>query len=86
MTLTEIIGYVAATLTTSAFLPQALKVIKTKNTEGISLWMYIIFSAGVFFWLIYGITQQVYPIIYANAITLVFALIILFFKIKELKK
>ena len=86
MLIKDIIGYIAAVLTTSAFIPQAIKVIQTKNTEGISLWMYIIFTFGVAFWLIYGLIQNILPIIAANAITLVFASIILFYKIKELKK
>lgn len=86
MFLTESVGYIAAVLTTSAFIPQAIKVIKTKNTEGISLWMYIIFTLGVAFWLLYGLIHNILPIIVANAITLVFASIILLYKIKELKK
>jgi MtN3 and saliva related transmembrane protein len=85
MTTSEIMGYIAATLTTSAFIPQAIKVIQTKETEGISLWMYIIFTTGVLFWLIYGLIQNIYPIIIANAITLIFASIILLFKLKETK-
>ena len=86
MDFNELIGYIAATLTTSAFLPQAIKVVKTKQTEGISLWMYIIFTMGVAFWLLYGIYQHILPIIIANAITLLFASIILIFKLKETKQ
>ncbi len=83
MTITDILGYLAATLTTLSFLPQAVKVIKTKQTEGISLWMYIIFTTGVFFWFIYGLLSLIYPIIIANFVTLIFASIILFYKLKE---
>ena len=83
MTITDILGYLAATLTTLSFLPQAVKVIKTKKTEGISLWMYIIFTTGVFFWFIYGLLSLIYPIIIANFVTLIFASIILFYKLKE---
>ena len=79
----EIIGYIAATLTTVSFLPQAIKVIKTRDTESISLWMYIIFTIGVAFWFIYGLIVTEYPIIIANAITLIFASIILIFKVKK---
>ena len=86
MPLTEITGYVAAFLTTSAFLPQAIKVVKTRNTEGISLWMYIIFTLGVACWLIYGLIIQVLPIIIANAITLIQSIIILYLKIIETQK
>ena len=86
MSISEVIAYVAASLTTFSFLPQAIKVIQTKQTEGISLWMYIIFATGVAFWFVYGLMEGVYPIIIANAVTLVFALIILIFKLKETKK
>ena len=86
MPLTELTGYVAAFFTTSAFLPQAIKVVKTRNTEGISLWMYIIFTLGVACWLIYGLIIHVFPIIIANAITLIQSIIILYFKIIETKK
>ncbi len=51
----EIAGYLAATLTTISFVPQALQVIKTKDTHSISLSMYIIFVSGVFLWLVYGL-------------------------------
>jgi len=77
-----ILGLAASLLTTSAFLPQAIKTIKTKNTKDISLAMYAIFSCGVLLWLIYGIFIKDIPVIAANAITLVFALIILSYKLK----
>ncbi len=78
----EIIGYLAAFLTTISFLPQALKVIKTKDTSGISLIMYTLFVVGVFLWLVYGFTIQDMAITSANAITFVLATIVLVFKIK----
>ncbi|MBK8809012.1 MAG: SemiSWEET transporter [Bacteroidales bacterium] len=81
----EIIGILAATLTTTSFIPQAYKIIKTKNTDGISLSMYIFFSLGVLLWLIYGIFLNNLPIIIANSITLCLALIILYFKIFKSK-
>lgn len=79
----EIIGYTAATLTTVSFLPQAIKVVRCGDTQSISLAMYIIFTAGVIFWLLYGIATCNMPIIFANAITCIFALIILMYKLKE---
>ncbi|NOT84874.1 MAG: SemiSWEET transporter [Methylococcaceae bacterium] len=83
----EIIGYVAATLTTCSFLPQAILTIKTKNTDALSLSMYSTFTLGVLFWLIYGLTIQNYAIIFANAITLLLSTCILSFKIyNTLKK
>ncbi|QWF71672.1 SemiSWEET family sugar transporter [Methylomonas paludis] len=77
----EIIGYLAATLTTGSFLPQAVKTIKTRETHALSLGMYSMFAAGVFFWLIYGIYLSNKAIIIANAITFVLAALILGFKL-----
>ncbi|PFH90740.1 hypothetical protein COJ46_09480 [Bacillus sp. AFS077874] len=77
------IGFIAAILTTASFLPQAIKTIKTKDTSGISLIMYILFSAGVFLWLVYGICIHDFAVISANSVTFVFASIILFYKLKS---
>ena len=77
----EMIGYIAATLTTASFIPQAILTIKTKDTESLSLSMYSLFTLGVFFWLIYGVYISDEAIIVANAITLVLAASILTFKI-----
>lgn len=74
-------GTIAAILTTASFLPQAIKTIKTKDTEGISTVMYSMFVVGVFLWIIYGIQLKDMPIIVANVITFVLASIILGFKI-----
>lgn len=82
MELKTILGLVAATLTTISFLPQAIKVIKTKNTKDLSLVMYIALTSGVLLWLIYGFLLNDIPIMIANAITLVFATTILFMKVK----
>ena len=77
----EIISYVAATCTTASFLPQAILTIKTKDTDGLSLGMYSLFSMGVVCWLIYGILIEDEAIYIANSITLVLAGIILSYKI-----
>ena len=76
------IGTIAAVLTTFSFLPQAIQVIKTKNTEGISLGMYTMFVLGVFLWAIYGYTNNDMPVLLANLVTFIFASIILYYKIK----
>ena len=76
------IGFIAAILTTAAFIPQAIKIIVSKNTKSISLGMYIIFNLGILFWLIYGIFKLDLPIIFANSITLAFTATILIFKLK----
>jgi MtN3 and saliva related transmembrane protein len=82
MTITaDIIGYIAATLTTVSFLPQAILTLKTKDTAALSFSMYSLFTLGVLCWLIYGIYLSNKVIIYANAITLVLALSILSCKI-----
>ncbi|MBE0649737.1 MAG: SemiSWEET transporter [Bacteroidales bacterium] len=79
--ISHLIGYLAAILTTASFVPQAIKTIRTRNTQGISLIMYIMFSTGVLFWFIYGIVIKDIPVIVANAVTLCFAAIILVYKI-----
>lgn len=82
MNFVGIIGMAAGLLTTISFLPQAIKIIKTKDTSGISLIMYIVFTAGVFLWVLYGIYLRQMPIIIANVITLILAGTILLLKIK----
>ncbi|MDM7861842.1 SemiSWEET transporter [Alteromonas sp. ASW11-36] len=77
----QIIGYIAAFCTSLSFLPQAVKVIKTRNTDSLSLSMYSVFSFGVLLWLIYGALLGDMPMIVANTITLLFALIILAMKV-----
>ena len=77
----EIIGYIAATLTTASFRPQAILTIKTRDTESRSLGMYSMFTVGVLCWLIYGLYIADEAIIFANAITFVLAASILSFKI-----
>lgn len=79
---TELIGMIAAFFTTIAFLPQAIKVIKTKNTQDLSLSMYSILCTGLLLWLIYGIQIDSLPIIIANGITLILSSTILIVKIK----
>lgn len=81
-----IIGHVAAVLTTVSFLPQAIQTIKTKETEGISIYMYSLFTVGVAMWLAYGIYYQILPIILANSFTIIFAIIILTYKIRSMAK
>lgn len=82
MNTSTIIGYLAAAGTTISFLPQAIKTIKTKNTSGISLPMYALFTLGTLFWLIYGISIGSYQVTIANAVTFVFASIILGYKVR----
>ena len=76
------IGFFAAFCTTFAFLPQAIKVYKTKSTKDISLYMFLIFTIGVLSWLIYGLIIGDLPVILANAVTLVLSFFILIYKLK----
>ena len=82
MTTTELIGFIAATLTTVAFLPQVIKTWKDKSTKDISLVTYSLFVAGVITWLTYGILLHSWPLIAANSVTAVFAATVLALKIK----
>ncbi len=80
--MTEFIGLVAAMLTTVSFLPQTLLVLRTGRTDGISLWMYALFTTCVAGWLIYGLMVGSLPVILANAITLALAATILMLKVR----
>ncbi len=77
----EIIGYAAALLTTISFFPQAIKTIKTRDTQALSLGMYSAFTLGVLLWLVYGLYLGDNAIIYANSVTFILAASILAFKI-----
>ncbi len=81
MTNTEILGYSAAFLTTISFLPQAILILKTRNTHSLSLSMYSLFTTGILLWLIYGIQKQDYALIFANSITFLLSTTILGFKL-----
>ena len=80
--MTEIIGYIAALLTTFCYLPQAWHVLKHRNTAGISLFAYSILFCGVSLWLVYGIMIHSIPVILANALSLPFQAIIILMKIR----
>lgn len=79
----EWLGYVAATLTTVAFVPQAFKTLRTRDTSGISLGMYSVFTLGIAFWFCYGIYLGSWPMILSNVITFVLAAVILGLKVKH---
>jgi MtN3 and saliva related transmembrane protein len=77
----DFLGYVAGILTTFAYLPQVLKILRHRGTKDISLGMYIMLCTGIACWLLYGIGLGSWPIILANALTLALAGIILAAKI-----
>ena len=76
------IGLMAAVLTTTSYLPQAIKTIKSRHTKDLSLLMYAILTTGVFLWFVYGILLVNVPLMLANGITLLFTATILVMKIK----
>ena len=78
----DIFGFIAALLTTSAFIPQVIKTLREKDTKSLSLPMYLILTSGLLLWLTYGIMIKDWALIIANSITGILALIILVAKIK----
>ena len=72
-----LLGYAAASLTTLSFIPQALKTLRSGDTSAISLRMYVLFTSGIALWGVYGLLTGDGPLIVANAITLVSAVLIL---------
>ena len=82
----EILGLIAGTLTTISFLPQLVKIVKNKSAKDVSLLMFLIFTVGIFLWLVYGILTLTLAIIIANSVTIILALSILILKIKYDRK
>jgi MtN3 and saliva related transmembrane protein len=80
------IGFVAAVSTTLSFIPQVLQSYRSRDVSGISLGMYSFFTFGVGLWLVYGLMTHAWPVIIANALTLLLALSILGLKLASLKK
>ena len=77
-----VVSAIAATLTTAAFIPQAYKIIQTRETAGVSLWMHITFAAGVAFWFVLGVLLWNWPMMIANAVTFVLTVIIIVMKLR----
>lgn len=78
----EFIGFAAAILTTAAFLPQVYKTWKTKDVSGLSLPMLIMFFVGIALWLVYALFINSPSMIAANAITIVSAFLLIYFKVR----
>ena len=74
------LGFAAATCTTTAFVPQVLLVWRERGAPGISIGMYLLFIAGVALWLLYGLALHSWPVVIANALTLILASAILAMK------
>ena len=80
----DLLGYMAASLTTLSFVPQAVKTLRSGDTAAISLRMYLLFTSGVALWGVYGWLQGDGPLVVANAVTLVSAGLILQSKVRAL--
>jgi len=76
-------GYAAAAMTTLSFVPQAAKTIRSRDTRSLSLGMYVVFTAGVAMWLVYGIALNSMPMILANVVTLALSATILGLKLRH---
>lgn len=77
-----LLGLTAGTLTTISFIPQLVKSLRTKSTQDLSLWMYLIFTTGIFLWFVYGLLRKDIPVIAANAVALVITTSILVIKLR----
>lgn len=82
MDMPTLIGLLAGALTTVAFVPQVVKVYRTRSTGDISLSMYLIITSGYVLWLLYGVMIASMPVILANIVTLVLAVTVLVFKVR----
>lgn len=82
MNYVAIIGFIAATFTTASFLPQVIRIHRTRKTHDLSLLMYVILYVGILLWIIYGIFLKSLPIIIANSVVIVLCLYILVMKIR----
>lgn len=78
----ELIGAAAAVITTLCWVPQAVKVIATRDTRSLSLVMYLMLAAGIVLWLVYGVLINSWPLIGANAVTLLLVAVILGMKLR----
>jgi MtN3 and saliva related transmembrane protein len=81
MTAVDVLGFAAALFTTASFIPQAYKIYKTRKTEDLSIGMFSLFTVGVALWLVYGIMVLSWPVIIANAATVLLAAYILTMKL-----
>ncbi|MFO0115104.1 MAG: SemiSWEET transporter [Betaproteobacteria bacterium] len=78
----DVIGSVAAFLTTVAFVPQVVKIWRSRSAKDVSLPMYVVFTLGVAMWLVYGLLLGAMPIIIANCVTLVLAMSVVVMKLR----
>ena len=80
----EWVGWLAAILTTAAFVPQAVLTLRSRDTRSLSAGMYSLFTAGVLYWLLYGVVRRDAALVLANAVTFGLAATILAIKLQNL--
>jgi MtN3 and saliva related transmembrane protein len=78
----DLIGSIAAILTTIAFVPQVIQIWRTRSARDVSLPMYLVFTTGLALWLVYGVLVMSWPIIIANIVTIILALCVIAMKLK----
>lgn len=78
----QLLGLLAGSCTTAAFIPQVVKTWKSRSAKDLSLGMFSIFCTGVVLWLVYGLLIMDIPVIIANLVTLVLASFLLFLKLR----
>ena len=76
----DLLGIVAGTLTTISFVPQLLRILRTRSADDISWGMFSVFAMGTTLWIVWGVGQRAVPVIFANAITLLLTAVIMFLK------
>ena len=86
METTDLLGYVAGTLTTAALVPQVWRTFRTRDVSGISLRMYSIFTIGIAVWLAYGVLLREMPMVLANSLSLLIACAVLAMKLKRVQE
>ena len=82
MTAVTLLGFAAAACTTLAFVPQVVRIWRTRSTRDISLGMFVVMTTGVFLWLIYGLLVHDMPLVFANGTALVLSVTILVLKLR----
>jgi MtN3 and saliva related transmembrane protein len=82
----NLLGFIAASLTTAAFIPQTIQSWRSRDLSGISLSMYSLFTIGVALWIVYAVLIHSWPVLIANIITLGTSSSILYLKIQSLRK
>jgi MtN3 and saliva related transmembrane protein len=84
--LVDSVGFAASFCTTTAFVPQLVRVLRLRSAREISLPTFLLFSCGVFLWVLYGIWAHSTPVTVSNALTLIVSVSILILKVRYDRK